>query len=148
MGGKHYATDQEYMAAHTGPANERGCTLWRLSKTTKMGYGNAYRSRCGQTYAHRLAYETFVGPIPRWKKVLHTCDTPLCVNVEHLYLGDDGDNARDRTDRGRCPPPPVKQCYLNPDEIRAQLARGASKQELADIHGVALNTIYTTLKRK
>jgi hypothetical protein len=34
-------------------------------------------------------------------KVLHRCDIPACVNVEHLFLGTDQDNARDRAAKGR-----------------------------------------------
>lgn len=33
--------------------------------------------------------------------VLHRCDTPACVNPEHLFEGTDLDNARDRDAKGR-----------------------------------------------
>ncbi len=51
--------------------------------------------------AHRLAYFIWNGAFD-WKlHVLHHCDTPLCVNPAHLYLGTNEDNIRDKVTRGR-----------------------------------------------
>ena len=53
------------------------------------------------TSAHRTGWILFRGPIPAGLKVLHACDNPACVNLEHLYLGTQKDNARDMVARGR-----------------------------------------------
>ena len=37
-----------------------------------------------QTYAHRFAYETWVGPIPEGMVIDHLCRNRRCVNVSHL----------------------------------------------------------------
>ena len=142
-----FASDRYYIMANSAPAPPPStCRLWLRSTTTKMHYGNACRGG-KRVYAHRLAYAAFKGSPDGWK-VLHTCDTPTCVNPEHLYLGTDKDNSHDRTVRGRGSKPPPKQRYLDPAEVRASLARGATKPELADLYGVNLSTIYNTIKRR
>lgn len=81
---------------------ESGCWVWRLSK---CGSGNAYgqvSKFCGRRYlAHRLAWELTNGPIPDGLQVLHKCDNPPCGNPDHLFLGTQADNCRDREQKGR-----------------------------------------------
>lgn len=47
------------------------------------------------------AAEDWYGPVPEGKQVNHHCDNPKCYNVEHLYIGTQADNMRDRKERGR-----------------------------------------------
>ena len=55
-------------------------------------------------YAHRLSWEIHRGPIPDGLFVLHRCDTPACVNPDHLFLGSAKDNAQDCIAKGRAAP--------------------------------------------
>ena len=41
------------------------------------------------------------GPIPKGKNVCHGCDTPLCVNPDHLYVATQKKNLADMTTRER-----------------------------------------------
>jgi hypothetical protein len=80
------------------------CWLWVGAKTRrKFGYG-AIRG-CGDVklLAHRLSFEKYKGQIPNGMLVLHTCDNPLCVNPEHLFIGTQKDNMRDMRDKKRGP---------------------------------------------
>jgi len=81
-----------------------GCWFWKLScRSYRNGlprYGQvrvAGRNRS----AHRVAWELAFGPIPDGFDVLHKCDNPACCRPDHLYLGDDFDNVRDKHERGR-----------------------------------------------
>lgn len=69
---------------------------------TRNGYGRRYdRQRKKVVLVHRWVWEQIHGPIPPGLMVLHTCDTPACFLLEHLYLGTNSDNMRDRSARGR-----------------------------------------------
>ena len=51
--------------------------------------------------AHRVAYETYVGPIPDKMMVLHHCDIRNCVNPKHLWIGTAKQNTDDMIKKGR-----------------------------------------------
>lgn len=72
------------------------CWEWRGYRTIK-GYGSIGAGE----FAHRVAYELLVGPIPPKLYVLHHCDNPPCVNPSHLFLGTIADNNRDMVEKGR-----------------------------------------------
>lgn len=80
-----------------------GCWFW-TGTVDKDGYGvlgGAINLVPWRDKAHRKSYEHHVGPIPTGAHVLHKCDTPACINPEHLYLGTPADNGRDKALRGR-----------------------------------------------
>jgi hypothetical protein len=75
------------------------CWNW-TSRVDSRGYGHM-RFGGREMLAHRLAWILFRGEDPGKNFVLHKCDNPLCVNPEHLFLGDAGDNMRDCVAKGR-----------------------------------------------
>jgi hypothetical protein len=75
------------------------CWLWNKSTTWK-GYGTLTYQKQYYT-AHRAAYIAFKGNIPTGMLVLHHCDVRHCINPDHLYIGTDADNGRDKAIRGR-----------------------------------------------
>lgn len=59
-----------------------GCWEWQACRCSG-GYGN-FRHKGRVVVAHRLAYETLVGPIPEGLDIDHLCRNRKCVNPHHL----------------------------------------------------------------
>lgn len=76
-----------------------GCHLW-VRATNNRGYGMV-RLRGKMFLAHRLSWQLRNGEIPSGACVLHRCDTPLCVNPDHLFLGTMQNNMDDMRAKGR-----------------------------------------------
>lgn len=75
------------------------CVIFSGSKN-KDGYGRvSYGGRV--VLAHRVAYIKHHAVDPGPLSVLHSCDTPSCVNPDHLFLGTQLDNMRDMNKKGR-----------------------------------------------
>lgn len=76
-----------------------GCWFWESTKNHN-GYGIVSR-RAGNTLAHRVAWTLTHGEIQDGLYVCHKCDTPPCVNPDHLFLGTQKDNVQDMIKKGR-----------------------------------------------
>ncbi len=78
-----------------------GCVFHSSSCKTPARYGAAmWRGKLRP--AHRVAWEIANRRrVPAGMMILHACDTPACVNPEHLRPGTATDNAGDRCVRGR-----------------------------------------------
>ncbi len=83
---------------------ESGCWLYTGSKDGG-GYGTvSIRRGSAPGKAHRISYEHHVGAIPAGTMVCHRCDTPACVNPDHLFIGTQSDNMQDCASKGRISP--------------------------------------------
>lgn len=133
------------------------CWLWTGWRNSQ-GYGKISRSnKGGEISAHRLSYEMHIGPIEGDLCVCHTCDTPPCVNPDHLFLGTRKENNQDRHAKGRTvmlghpgeKNPMAKLTRVQVDELRAKHAAGGrTTRSLAAEYGVSCGLVSGIISGK
>lgn len=139
------------------------CWIWTGGKDRK-GYGKFSMGsqfkpdgsrRNSMVSAHRFSYELVHGPIPDHESlhglcVLHSCDTPGCVNPNHLSLGTNKDNVRDMDRKGRRVNAQANgeghhNSILTERQVReivsAHRERGITQLQLSKDYGVSHSTI-------
>jgi hypothetical protein len=99
--GRVISTAKELFEDRVLPSNI-GCWSWAGSHNRK-GYGCCRVGGRGakSILAHRLSWRLNMGEIPEGLFVLHKCDNPGCVRPDHLFLGTNIDNIKDRIMKGR-----------------------------------------------
>ena len=91
---------QTRFLSKVGDPGEDGCWLWTAFRNPD-GYGMFWLAG-GMRLAHRVAYELFIGEIPAGYIAHHKCETPACVNPDHLVLMVRGDHVRLHMPSERC----------------------------------------------
>ena len=141
----------EYFWDNVQRAEPNECWLWQGSHIN--GYGKIYRA--GMTHlAHRFSYEIHKGVIPKGMSICHACDTPLCVNPAHLWLGTRADNTLDMFTKGRAKPAKGEHHHFHKltendiHGIRSRYAQGELQRVLAQEYGVNRSHISMIVHRK
>ena len=144
---RHYKTPEEAFLARSLP-RDTGCIEWVGSRDAK-GYGQL-RIDGKLIKAHRYAVERANGPIPDGMVVMHLCDNPKCVNIEHLQVGSQRQNVRDMDGKGRRINKQPKgsangNSKLTDDDVRA-IRRDTRRQvDIAATYGIA-QTVVSKIK--
>jgi hypothetical protein len=116
------------------------CWRW-LGAAYPSGY-----TRFSPGYAHRAAYELFVGTIPAGLTIDHLCANKSCVNPTHLEVVSRGENTRRGRVRRR--PDVSRLSSEQVDEIRKRYAAGGITQEqLGSDYGVTQTYISQLIRR-
>lgn len=133
------------------------CWYWTGggSRGSRRGYGAFWV--CGKTVgAHFFSYlihNKLESLLARGFMVCHSCDHPLCVNPNHLFLGTTQDNMNDMKAKGRQVrgerAARGKLIASQVIYIRSEFSGGRKKpSELARMFGVSNEAIYAILQRK
>ena len=117
--------------------SDDGCRIWTGGKNTR-GYGHLWvNGRYSQ--AHRLSLELKLGrPISAGMYACHTCNTPTCINPDHLYEGTPTQNADDRRAAGANPNGARNgSCKLTEIQVVAIRSSTETERALAAHYGVS-----------
>lgn len=138
---------------------ETGCLLWPGGRD-QDGYGVIVDDGGHQQRVHRLSYERHRGPLPPGMKVLHTCDTPPCFELTHLFAGTSLDNNRDMVEKGRArypgpANPPRGETHWKTKltaeivvALRRRAAGGETQTALAAEYGVDQSAVSSAIRRR
>lgn len=144
---------------HSVFLEETGCFIWNGDRV-KAGHGRIHMKE-GLKLVHRVSYVLFVGDIPTDKIVMHKCDVPNCWNPNHLRVGTQLENIKDRDSKGRTARG-VTHARLKGEEngasrlnekqvraIRKMYAQGnLSQSEIAHLFGIGQMTVSSLVRRK
>lgn len=123
--------------------NENECWEW-LGPQNNKGYGQ-FRI-LGHLFVHRFSYQYFNGHIiDVGLFVCHSCDNPICVNPNHLFLGTRQDNINDKVKKGRSS---RKVTDDQVREIRLRNHNGEGCSKLAASYSLGEKAIRDIVKRK
>lgn len=139
----HYLADRRAFFSRRYTVAESGCWIWSGTKNSG-GYGLILFGE-SQLAAHRFSWAIANNrPISDGLFICHSCDTPACVNPEHLWEGTPKQNAVDSMAKGR------KAKVLTPEKVRRiySLKRIGvwSDKDIARIAGVSPSTVSLLLR--
>ena len=128
---------------------EGECWVWTAYRS-EDGYGRI-RHNGSPKLAHRVSYELHIGAIPNGMKVLHSCDKPWCINPNHLFLGTDADNSKDRDRKHRQARGESQACSIFTEQsviaIRQMRAIGFKIREIANCYNASEGTVANICSR-
>lgn len=151
-----YHNEYEYLLAKTFKKHN-GCWVW-LGARSSRGYGNCSIMK-RQWRVHRyiaycnhpeISFEDFQEMI-----VAHTCDTPLCINPDHLVVGTQKDNIQDARAKNRLNTSKGEDHYTTNltvkdiVTIREKYAQGRRTQHSLGLeYGIAQSAIHGIIHRR
>ena len=130
---------------------DKGGDCWEwLGRRDEKGYGRVGFNSRPNVGAHRVSWTLTHGD-PGEQFVLHRCDNPPCVNPDHLFLGTQADNNRDRHAKGRTGGfvGTRNRAKTSPEDIadmRDLRRSGMTQQDIADRFGLSRGNVAKIVK--
>ena len=130
---------------------EGECLVWTGARK-RGGYGEI-KINYRPASTHRIAWEVANGPIPKGLHVLHSCDNPPCIRHEHLFIGTNNDNIKDKLRKGRQPRGEKHCCAKLTEEqvvsLRMEYALGAiSQKAIGEKYGMSPSGVSLIISGK
>lgn len=123
------------------------CMVWKGATANGYARVGGYPN---EKYVHREVFNYANGFYP--EVVMHTCDTPPCINPKHLVAGTPKLNAEDMVEKGRsahgvrCARAKLTEAKVI--ELRAKHAQGSTYSKLSKEYKLARSTISNICERK
>jgi hypothetical protein len=130
------------------PVTETGCWLWTGAINKESGGYGWFHFDGHAQLAHRVSWQLHIGPIPKEAQVLHRCDTPLCVNPAHLFLGNNAANVADKVRKGRVSCGEKHNAKLTESQVLAIRAERGTIRSIGARYGVCATTIQSIRSKR
>jgi hypothetical protein len=130
---------------------DNGCRECTSHMVNSGGYPAGNRKTGRRTIA-RYLYEEKYGKIKLGLVLRHKCDNRMCINIDHLEVGEQIDNVRDAVERGRNVfgerHGNAKLSLKKLEMGRGLRIKGLSYEKIADVLGVSESTLWLALNFK
>ncbi len=104
---------------------KKGPNCWEWQRARKRGGYGVFKMSGKMHAAQRVAWKFTHGNIPNDLCVLHHCDNPPCVRPDHLWLGTNLDNVKDRDSKKRQASGGRNGMRTHPERIARGIRSGA-----------------------
>jgi hypothetical protein len=130
-------TPQERFWQKVNKETDSGCWEWTGGKYTS-GYGS-FSLNGKSARSHRVSAEWSGLVVTEDTVICHSCDNPICVNPEHLFIGTQHDNMIDKMNKGRSPQRIIR--HLSDEEVRMVRVMTGKQKDIAAHFGVGVGVI-------
>jgi hypothetical protein len=123
------------------------CHICTSHSINRKGYPN-FRRHNTRYLIIRYLWEEYYGDIPEGMFICHKCDTPGCINLDHVFLGTPKENSEDMKRKGR-------QLFgekhnmvkLTEDQVKNIMKDSRMQKEIAVDYGISQQQV-SKIKRK